>query len=145
MSTPETSTRPLSPERSLYMRRAAAHSIHLLQRFSGERVEYGPTALQLLDEWIERVGRARPLPTPRRVLVVALLGQTFLESYGGYWATQMRGHRRNLGVVCPVGGAADQTRFIDIVDRVNRRLLHGVAESLALFYATVSVDLQGRF
>lgn len=143
MTTPDVTTQPLPPERSIYMQRAAAQAAKALERFSSGPIEYGPTELQLLDEWIDRMGRSGPLPSAARVLVVAFLGQTFLHRHGGYWVVQTRGRRQNLGVVCPVAGPGDTTRFIGIADQVNRRLAHGISDSLAFFYLTTSVDLQG--
>jgi hypothetical protein len=144
MSTLDVAPRPLPPERSLYMQRAASQAAEALGRLSSGPVEYGPISLQLLDEWIDRVARRGPLPSAVRVLAIAFLGQTFLHKHGGYWAIQSRDQAQNLGVVCPVAGSEKAVRFIDIVDQVNRRLAHGIMESLAFFYLTISVDLQGR-
>jgi len=74
----------LSLERSLYMRQAAAQALETLQRFAGDRVRFDPTALQLLDEWIERMERRGSLSSAARVLVIAFLGHTFLQAHGGY-------------------------------------------------------------
>lgn len=136
--------KPLPPERSLYMQRAAEQAFQALQRFSGDSIDYSPTSLQLLDEWIDRLGRRGPLPRAAQVLVIAFLGQTFLSRHGGYWATQLRDQGQNLGVVCPVVGGEGHERFIDVADQVNRRLAHGILESLAFFYLTTSVALRGR-
>jgi hypothetical protein len=144
MSSVDVAPQPLPPERSLYMQRAASHAVETLKRLSTGTVEYGPISLQLLDEWIDRVARRGPLPGTARVLVIAFLGQTFLHKHGGYWAVQRRGQTQSLGVVCPVAGSEKAMRFIDIVDQVNRRLAHGIRESLTFFYLTTSVDLQGR-
>lgn len=135
---------PLPPERCLYMQRAAAQALQVLRRFGGDAVDYDPATLQLLDEWIDRVGRTGPLPASARVLVIAFLGQTFLSRYGGYWATRRQGARQTLGVVCPVAGSLARGRFIDIVEQAGRRLLHGIRDSLAFYFLSVSVDLQGR-
>jgi hypothetical protein len=144
MTTADVTTQPLPPERSIYMQRAATQAVRTLERFAGGSIEYGPTALQLLDEWIDRMRRSGPLPGAARVLVVAFLGQTFLHRHGGYWATQIGDKGQNLGVACPVAGSGDTMRFIGIAEQVNRRLVHGISESLAFFYLTTSVDLQGR-
>lgn len=144
MATPDVVTQPLPTERSIYMQRAAVQTVQTLERFSGGPIEYGPTALQVLDEWIDRIGRRGPLPSAARVLVIAFLGQTFLDRHGGYWGSQVRNQKQHLGVVCPVVGAEDAVRFIDVADQVNRRLAHGITDSLAFFYLTTSVDLRGR-
>jgi hypothetical protein len=126
------------------MQRAASQATDALKRLTSGPVEYGPISLQLLDEWIDRLARAGPLPGAARVLVIAFLGQTFLHKHGGYWAVQRRDQVQNLGVVCPIVGSEKSMRFIDIVDQVNRRLAHGIRESVTFFYLTTSVDLQGR-
>jgi hypothetical protein len=143
MTAPANVTRSLSPERSLYLRQAAAQALEMLQRFSSADVGFGPTALQLLDEWIERTERKGPLSPSARVLVIAFLGHTFIHAHGGYWVAEFQAERRNLGVVCPIAGQEDQLRFINIVEKVNRRLARGIRDSLAFFYLTASVDLHG--
>jgi hypothetical protein len=144
MSTLDATTQPLPPERSLYMQRAAAQAVQTLERFSGSQVEYAPTSLQLLDEWIDRIGRGSTLPSAARVLVIAFLGQMFLYRHGGYWASQTLNQKQNLGLVCPVAGPGDAMRFIGIADQISRRLALGISESLTFFYLTTSVDLKGR-
>ena len=89
MTTPDVTTQPLPPERSIYMQRAAAQATKILERFSSGPIKYCPTTLQLLDEWIDRMERNGPLPSAARVLVIAFLGQTFLHRHGGYWAAQV--------------------------------------------------------
>jgi hypothetical protein len=144
VTVPEIDIQPLSSERSLYMREAAGQALDVLQRFSADLVEFGPTALQLLDEWIDRMERRGPLSNTSRALVVAFLGHTFLQEHGGYWATETRGRKQRLGVICPVAGSGNQTQFIDIVEQVNRRLANGISDSLAFFYLVTSVELRGR-
>lgn len=145
MATSKIETQPMPPERSLYMRNAAAQAAGVLERFSGNHVDFDPTALQLLDEWIERLTRKGPVPPAAQALAIAFLGHTFLHIHGGYWATRSRGHRQSLGVICPVEGPGDGTRFIDIAEQVDRRLSYGILESLTFFYLTTSVELRGRF
>ena len=134
----------LTPERDSFMERTAAQAFETLERFCGNLVDYSPTTLQLLDEWIDRMGRKGPLPGPARAMVIAFLGQTFIHRHGGYWATQRQGTQQSLGVVCPVEGTSGRERFIDVVAQVNRRLTHGILDSLAFFYLSASVDLHGR-
>jgi hypothetical protein len=145
MSPQELVTQPLSPERSLYMREAASEALDLLRRFSGDEIKYGPTALQLLDEWIERLARRNALSPKARGLVLSFVGHTFLHAHGGHWATTNLGGHQVLGVVCPVVGSGDQTKFINIAQQVQRRFANGIRDSLALFYLQTSVELKGRF
>ena len=137
----EATVQPLPPERSMYMQRAAAQAMQVLESFASGPVEYDATALQLLDEWIDRTLRQGPLSDAERVLVIAFLGQTFLDRHGGYWATRTQDQQSGLGVVCPVTGSQDETRFIDVADQVQRRLAHGISDSLTFFYLIRSVDL----
>jgi hypothetical protein len=142
MTTPESAVRPLDPDQSLHLRQAAAQALEVLQGFSGDQIRFGATALQVLDEWVERVQRNGALPPSAQVLVIAFLGHTFLQTYGGYWVMRVEGEPKGLGVVCPVTASDGSTRFIDIVDAVKRRLDHGIHESLALFYLATSLDLK---
>jgi hypothetical protein len=125
------------------MQRTAAEALQALQRFSGETVEYSPTALQLLDEWIDRMQQTGSFSKSAQVMAIAFVGQTFLHRHGGYWASQIRDGKSVLGVVCPVAGSGDQMRFINVVDQVKNRISRGITESLAFFYLNVSVDLRG--
>lgn len=148
MSEPKTlsgaDVEPLAPERSFYLRQAAAQARQVLAQFSGGAVDYHPTALQLLDEWLERKARQGPVSAGARALAIAFLGHTFLTRHGGYWAVQRCGSKQALGVVCPVVGRGDQTRFVDIAGPVDRRIAEGITASLAFFYLSASVDLQGH-
>jgi hypothetical protein len=145
MTALETKIQPLPHEQSLYMQQTATRAVQALQRFSGGQIEYGATSLQLLDEWIDRLERKGSLSAAERALVIAFVGQTFLETHGGFWAKRPDGQGTDLGVVCPVTGPGDQVRFISVVDQVNQRLDRGINASLAYFYLTTSVGLQGRF
>jgi hypothetical protein len=145
MSTQEPATQLLSPERSFYLQQAAAETLELLQRFSGHDIKYGPTALQLLDEWIERLARRNALSPKTRGLILAFVGHTFLNRHGGYWATTDLGGHQVLGVVCPVVGSGGETRFINIAEQVHRRLANGIRDSLALSFLQISVELKSGF
>jgi len=141
MSASPVTPQPLSPERSRYMAQAAVQCYKMLERFSGGPVASGQEGIQLLDEWIDRMTRKAPLSAQARVQVIAFLGQTFLGRHGGYWAMQIRDKKPTLGVVCPVVIPGGDQRFIDISDQVQRRLNHGMAESLAFFYLTTGMEL----
>ena len=136
--------RPLPEEKKQYLEESAEQTLRVLERFSGDPVEFGPTALQLLDEWIERMKRRGPLSTASQARIVAFLGQTFLQAHGGAWAVEIPGGRQKLGVVCPVRGQEERTRFVDISEQVNQRLAQGIQASLALTYMAASVDLEGQ-
>jgi hypothetical protein len=144
MSAQEMVTQPLPPSRTLYLQQAAAQTVALLQRFSGNDIDFGPIALQVLDEWIDRLQRKSPVSPATRALIIAYLGQTFRHRHGGHWAIGMRGQQQLLGVVCPIAGPEEQTQFINLVEPVNRRLAGGIQDSLTLFYLITSIDLQGR-
>jgi hypothetical protein len=144
MGTPNNTIQPLSSDRNQYMQQAAKRWLQRLEEFSGDHLDYGPKALQLLDEWIDRQHRNGSLSTAERAMVVAFLGQTFLQAHGGYWATQTRDPRPKLGVVCPIATSKEDDRFIDIVGQIDRRMSNGIVDSLNFFFLTTSVDLQGR-
>jgi len=149
MSASPVTPQPLPPERSRYMGQAAVQCYRILERFSGGPVASGQEGIQLLDEWIDRMTRKAPLSAQARVQVIAFLGQAFLGRHGGYWAMQIRDKKPTLGIVCPVviltrraaRGPDEDRRFIDISDQVQRRLTHGMAESLAFFYLTTGMEL----
>ncbi len=141
MSASSATPQPLPPERKRYMAQAAVQCYRMLERFSGGPVASGQEGIQLLDEWIDRMTRKAPLPAQARVQVIAFLGQAFLGRHGGYWAMQIRDNKPTLGIVCPVVIPGQDERFIDISDQVQRRLTHGMAESLAFFYLTTGMEL----
>jgi hypothetical protein len=145
MSFSEGTCQPLSPEQTRFLEETAVQALGVLEEFTDDHIAYGPTALQLLDEWIVRLERKGPVSTASRAQIIAFIGKTFLHAHGGYWATHMQGGRQHLGVLCPVVGPGEQVRFIDIIAQVNRRLHEGIGASLALAYLTASVDLKGRF
>ena len=145
MSLSKEMCQPLSPEQTRFLEKTASQALGVLEEFTDDHITYGPTALQLLDEWIVRSERKGPVSTVSRAQIIAFLGKTFLHAHGGHWATQMQGDRQHLGVLCPVVGPVEHVRFIDITAQVNRRLHEGIGASLALAYLTASVDLKGRF
>lgn len=142
MAAQDPTTKPLPPERNRFMQQSAAQARQVLESFSGDAVQFDSTALQLLDEWIDRMARKGPLSKAAQVLIIAFLGQVFLDKHGGYWATRTRGQKQTLGVVCTVAGGEDTTRFVNVSGQVGRRMEHGISESLAFFYLTTSVYLQ---
>ena len=145
MALSEDTGQALSEEQTRFLEETAFQALRVLEQFTDDHIEYGPTSLQLLDEWIVRLERTGSIPTASRAQIIAFTGKTFLHAHGGHWATKIAGNRQHLGVLCPVVGPSEQVRFIDVTDQVNRRLSQGIAASLALAYLTASVDLKGRF
>jgi len=145
MALSDETSQPLSLEQTRFLEETAVQALQVLEQFTDDHIEYGPTSLQLLDEWIVRLERTGPIPASSRAQIIAFTAKTFLHAHGGYWATQVKGNRQHLGVLCPVVGPSEQVRFIDVTDQVNQRLSQGIVASLALAYLTASVDLKGRF
>ncbi len=131
-------------ERVQYLERTAEEVRRQLESFTGGPVAYDSTALQALDEWIERRTRRGPLSPGERVQIIAFVGQMFLKRHGGFWAVREERGRRSLGVVCPLVGSSRHLQFIDLTRQVHRRLKEGITASLTFFYLTTSVDLQGQ-
>ncbi|MCS7179341.1 MAG: hypothetical protein RML46_12135 [Anaerolineae bacterium] len=126
----------LSSDRARQLVELAEEARQHLERFAGQPVHYDATALQLLDEWIERT------PSPSRtlrVLWVAFLGEVFRRRHNGEWAIQ-QGDSGQLTVVCPTERGA--LHPVDVAGQVNRRIVGGIAESLALFYVRESIRLR---
>jgi hypothetical protein len=144
MIVPKAKIELLSSERSLQMRMAAARTLQELERFSGSMLEYGPIALQLLDEWIDRLQRRGPISSAARMQIIALLGQTLLQTHSGDWVIRIQGEERRIGVICLMAGQSEPSRFVDVVRQVNRRLSSGIGESLAFFYLITSIELRGN-
>ena len=100
---------------------------------------YDPIALQLLDEWIERRVRQSSSPSQStRLLWVSLLGEIFRRRHEGEWI--LWGPDQRLAVLCPTEGGTPYT--VDVSGQVGRRIAEGMSASLALFYATTSVELK---
>jgi hypothetical protein len=120
----------LNPEQARQMVELAERARAALARFSGQSVGYSATALQLLDEWIERT----PSPSRElRVLWVAFVGEIFRRRHGGEWIIN-REEGGRLAVLCPTetGGV----RRVEVAMQVNQRIVGGMADSLALFYVS---------
>jgi hypothetical protein len=126
----------LSPERARQLVELAERARDELARFSGQEVHYDATALQLLDEWIERVPRPSK---PLQVLWIAFLGEGFRRRHGGEWVI-CRDDGGRLAVLCPAGSGMPHR--VEVTTQVARRIANGIADSLALFYARESILLR---
>jgi len=132
----------LSPERARYLVETAERARVELGRWAGREVGYDATALQLLDEWVERVVQRTPRPPMSvRVLWIAFLGEVFRRRYQGEWIIR-REDGQSLAVLCPTerGGL----HAVEVAEQVRRRIANGFAESLALFYVRESALLRKR-
>jgi hypothetical protein len=132
----------LSAEQARYLVEMAERARARLSRFAGYETFYDATALQLLDEWIERVMEHMPRPS-RDLLVLwtAFLGETFRRRFEGEWVIQ-EGNGQNLAILCPAvdGGL----HSVEVARQVNRRIRKGFAESMAFFYLREGVLLRQR-
>jgi hypothetical protein len=136
------SVRFLTSEQVGDLERIAEQVRVALSHLAEEAVGYDVTALQLLDEWIERYVRQQPEPTYRvRLAWASFLGQILCTRHQGRWVIQKEINRSDtLAVTCP---AADGTfRTVDVVEEVDRRIGEGIAASLTVLYTTVGILLR---
>ena len=109
-----------------------------LSGFVGYEVAYDSTALQLLDEWIDRHLRQFSDPSQKvRLLWASFLGEMFRRHHEGEWVIQESGGRQGLVVLCPTGEGG--TYEVDVLDRVSRRITRGMSASLVYFYTVTSI------
>ncbi|OQY24666.1 MAG: hypothetical protein DRI77_02580 [Chloroflexi bacterium] len=112
-----------------------------LSSYVGYAAAYNSTALQLLDEWIERHLRQFPQPSQKmRLLWASFVGEVFRRHNGGEWIIQERGAGGGLAMLCPTEGGGQYA--VDVMGQVNRRITQGMAASLAFFYAITSIELK---
>lgn len=112
-----------------------------LGSYAGYDVAYDSTALQLLDEWIDRHLRQFPQPSQKmRLLWASFLGEVFRRRHEGEWVIQERDGSEGLVVLCPTESGGRHT--VDVVGQVNRRVAQGMAASLVLFYTLTSIELK---
>ncbi|MGD1996033.1 MAG: hypothetical protein PVH62_04590 [Anaerolineae bacterium] len=132
----------VSAERARRLVEIAEQAKAQLSRLAGHDVAYDATALQLLDEWIERMAQRTPDPQRElRVLWIAFLGETFRRRHNGEWAVQER-DGGTLVVLCPA--EAGGLHAVEVAAQVQRRIANGFVDSLALFYAQESIVLKQR-
>lgn len=112
-----------------------------LGNYVGYEVAYDSTALQLLDEWIDRHLRQFSQPSPKmRLLWITFLGEIFRRSHWGEWIAQGRDEAGGLAILCP---KEDGGRYIvDVSGQVSRRIIQGMPASLTYFYAVTSIELK---
>jgi hypothetical protein len=135
------SVRFLTPERVRYMVEVAEETRTRLSRFAGYKVTYDFTALQILDEWIDRHLRRFPHPSQAtRLLWVSFLGEMFRRRHEGEWV--LRERDGGLAVLCPAEGGAPY--MVDVSGQVGRRIARGMSASLAWFYTVTSVELKRK-
>ena len=135
------SVRFLSPEQIRSLVEMAEQAQAALGRFVGYEVAYDSTALQLLDEWIDRHLRQLPNPSQRvRLLWISFLGEAFRRRHEGEWAVWGRDKRGSLVVLCPMEGGGVYTA--DVSGQVNRRIAQGMSASLVYFYTVTVIELR---
>ena len=113
-----------------------------LSRFAGYEVTaYDATAVQLMDEWIDRYLRQVPNPSREtRLLWISFLGEVFRRRCGGEWVIRERGEGGELAVLCPAENGNPQV--VDVAGQVGRRISHGPSASLALSYTATCIRLK---
>ena len=127
---------PLGSQRAQQVMDLAERAREEMFHFSGQQIDYDSEAIQLLDEWIERV----PDPSQaQRVLWIAFLGEVFRRRHIGGWAMG-EGGPQQLVVLCPtVDGSMHP---VAVAEQVARRIANGIVESLAIFYIRESILLR---
>lgn len=131
-----------TPQQAEEMARMAEQMRTTLSRLAGSEVGYDATALQLLDEWIERAVQRTPAPSYRsRLTWASFLGEVLRRQYNGRWCiAAMEGRGDTPALSCPTAEGALVT--IDIMGEVERRLAEGIASPLALRAIALRITLQ---
>lgn len=133
----------LSPEQTRYLAEMAERARAGLSRFAGYEVAYDSTALQLLDEWIDRHLRQFPNPSrAMRLLWVSFLGEMFRRRHGGEWIVQGRDEGGGLAVLCPTESGGLYT--VDVSGQVGHRIVQGMSAPLTYFYAITRIELKAE-
>jgi len=131
----------LAPERVQYFAELAEQARAALSRFVGYHVGYDNTALQLLDEWIDRHLRQFPAPSASmRLLWTSFLGEVFRRHYDSEWAIRRRGKSGEMVVVCRTETGEMVT--VEVSAQINRRIAEGMSASLVYFYTMTSIELK---
>jgi hypothetical protein len=130
----------LAAERAERLVEMAEQARLRLSEFADHEVDYDATALQLLDEWVERVVQRTPQPDRgMRVLWIAFLGEVFRLQFEGEWALK-EGNGKALVMLCPAAGGGFHA--IEVAQQVQRRISGGFQNSLTLFHAQESIALK---
>ena len=139
---PDKDVQFLSAEQARYLVEMAEQARAKLSEFAGYDVGYDSTALQVLDEWIERIAaRTADPPHELRVLWIAFLGEAFRRRFEGEWVVRGEG-KGSLAVLCPATDGGLET--VDVAKQVRRRVEQGFSHSLAFFYIQESIQLKQR-
>ena len=139
---PDKDVRFLSAEQARYLVEMAEQARSRLSEFAGYDIGYDATALQLLDEWIERITDRTSDPSHElRVLWIAFLGEAFRRRFEGEWVVH-EGGKGSLAVLCPATDGGLET--VDVAKQVRRRIDEGFSQSLAFFYIQESIQLKQR-
>ena len=123
----------LTPKQVRSLVEMAERAQEELSRVVGYAVAYDSTTMQLLDEWIDRHLRQFSDPSQKvRLLWACFLGEMFRRRHGGEWVFQRHDEGKRLAVLCPT--ARGGRRAVDVSGQIDRRITHGISESLTYFY-----------
>ena len=113
-----------------------------LTEFAGGEVRPDGTALQLLDEMIDRHLKHSPAPSYRlRLSWASFLGEVFRQHHRGIWViASQEGGRPELSILCTVGDTA-RPIIVNVTEDVNRRISQGMAASLSYAYVAARIEL----
>jgi hypothetical protein len=131
----------LTPQQVRSLVEMAERAQEELSRVAGYEVAYDSTTLQLLDEWIDRHLRESSDPSQKmRLLWACFLGEMFRRRHGGEWVLQKHDEGKLLAVLCPTGSGGRYA--VDVSGQIDRRIAHGIAQSLTYFYLITSIKLK---
>jgi len=113
-----------------------------LSRFAGREIAYNPSALQLLDEWVDRHLKQFPDPSRKiRLLWASFLGEILRRHHEGRWVMLGNG-RAELTVSCLTGSG--QTHNVNVSSLVDQRVEQGMAAALSYAYTMTAIELKAR-
>ena len=137
------SVKTLAPEQIRHLVEMAEQTRAAMSRFAGYEVSYDATALQLLDEWIDRHVQQFSEPSQRmRLLWTSFLGEMFRRHHGGEWAFLGRRKQGELIVLCPKEFSG--VHEVDVSGQVERRIAEGISASLTYSYSMTCIKLKAE-
>jgi hypothetical protein len=139
----DASVKTLAPEQIRNLVEMAEQTRAAMGRFAGYEVSYDATALQLLDEWIDRHIRQFSEPSQRmRLLWTSFVGEMFRRHHGGEWALLGQGKQGELVVLCPTEFSG--VHAVDVSGQVGRRIAEGISASLTYSYSMTCIELRAE-
>ncbi len=131
----------LTPQQVRSLVEMAERAQEELSRVVGYEVAYDSTTMQFLDEWIDRHLRQSSNPSRQmRLLWSCFLGEMFRRRHGGEWILKRYDEGKRLAVLCPTESGGRYA--VDVSGQIDRRIAHGISQSLTYFYLITSIKLK---